>query len=278
MTNPLHIGLLVENRYLAQSQPSGMRRSLEQRGHRVSAVDPQSVSYLMENDGWLQDFDSVVARGRSWGLLCLLAWAESRGALTINHKSAIAAVYNKADMSVELAAGNIPTPRTFFGSVEPLAKQIPIDCYPVILKPIFGDNCRGLVVVGSPEEMTDLEWPEQIALAQTYLPTDGYDLKLYGMGDQVWAVRKPSPFNKRSETDGAGTKAGLIPITTTLEQLGRRCGKLFGLELYGVDCIETDDGPLVIEINDFPNYTGVPEADELLADHVIRRTEQKRTS
>lgn len=278
MTNPLHIGLLVENRYLVQSQPSGMSRSLEQRGHRVSAVDPQSVSYLMENDGWLQDFDLIVARGRSWALLCLLAWAESRAALTINCKSAIAAVYNKADMSVELAAGNIPAPRTFFGSVEALAKQITIDCYPVILKPIFGDNCRGLVVVGSSEEMTDIEWPEQVALAQSYLPTDGYDLKLYGIGDQVWAVRKPSPFNKRSATDSADSKAGLLPLTSKLEELGRRCGKIFGLELYGVDCIETDEGPLVIEINDFPNYTGVPEADERLADYVIRRAEQKRSS
>lgn len=278
MTNSLHIGLLVENRYLAQSQPSGMRRSLEHRGHRVNAVDPQSVSYLMMNDGWLQDFDLIVARGRSWGLLCLLAWAESRAMETINHKSAIAAVYNKADMSVELAAGGIPVPRTFFGSVEALAKQINLDSYPVILKPIFGDNCRGLVVIGSPDEMTNLEWPEQVALAQTYLSTDGYDLKLYGIGDQIWAVRKPSPFNKRTEEDAAGSKAGLIPITPELEELGRRCGKLFGLELYGVDCIETKEGTLVIEINDFPNYTGVPEADERLADYVISRADQKRSS
>jgi ribosomal protein S6--L-glutamate ligase len=274
MTNPLHIGLLVENRYLVQSQPSGLSRSLQSLGHLVSAVDPQAVSFLMKDDGWLQDFDLVVARGRSWALLCLLAWAESRDALTINRKAAIAAVYNKADMSVELAAGNIPTPRTFFGSLESLAKQIPIDCYPVILKPIFGDNCRGLVVVGSPEEMAGIEWHEQVALAQSYLATDGYDLKLYGIGDQVWAVRKPSPFNKRSETDGADSKAGLLPLTAKLEELGRRCGKLFGLELYGVDCIETDEGPLVIEINDFPNYTGVPEADERLADYVIRRAER----
>jgi ribosomal protein S6--L-glutamate ligase len=278
MTKPLHIGLLVESRYLVQSQPSGLSRSLRSQGHLVSLVDPQAVSFLMKDDGWLQDFDLVVARGRSWGLLCLLAWAESRAVLTINRKAAIAAVYNKADMSVELAAGNIATPRTFFGSLESLAKQIPIDCYPVILKPIFGDNCRGLAVVGSPEEVAEIEWHEPVALAQSYMATDGYDLKLYGIGDQVWAVRKPSPFNKRSENDSEGSKAGLLPLTPKLEELGRRCGKLFGLELYGVDCIQTDEGPLVIEINDFPNYTGVPEADERLADYVIRRAERERSS
>ena len=278
MTNPIHIGLLVENRYLVQSQPSGMSRALEAKGHLVTTVDPQAVSFLMKDAGWLQDFDLIVARGRSWALLCMLAWAESRDALTINRKAAIAGVYNKADMSVELAAGNIPVPRTFFGSLESLAKRIPADCYPVILKPIFGDNCRGLVVVSSPAEMAGVEWSEPVALAQTYMATDGYDLKLYGIGDQVWAVRKPSPFNKRSGDDGADSKAGLLPLTPELEELGRRCGSIFGLELYGVDCIETESGPLVIEINDFPNYTGVPEADERLADYAVRRARQKRSS
>lgn len=277
MNNSLHIALIVENRYLIQSQPSGMRRALDERGHRVTAIDPQSSSYLMEGDGWLGDFDLVVARGRSWALLCMLAWAESRGASTINRKAAIAAVYNKADMSVALAAGSIPVPRTYFGSVESLAKRIPADSYPIILKPIFGDNCRGLVVANDPQEMANIEWTEPVALAQTYMPTDGYDLKLYGIGDEVWAVRKPSPFNKRSQSDSTDAKAGLVPLTAELEALGRRSGELFGLELYGVDCIVTDQGPLVIEINDFPNYTGVPEADERLADYVVRRAEQERS-
>lgn len=75
--------------------------------------------------------------------------------------------------------------------------------------------------------------------------------------------------------DAGDSKAGIIPITSELEELGRRCGKLFGLELYGVDCIETDDGPVVIEINDFPNYTGVPEADERLAEFVVGRAGQE---
>jgi glutathione synthase/RimK-type ligase-like ATP-grasp enzyme len=51
--------------------------------------------------------------------------------------------------------------------------------------------------------------------------------------------------------------------------LALRCGRLFGLELFGVDCVEGPGGPLVIEVNEFPNYTGVPRADELLADHVV---------
>jgi glutathione synthase/RimK-type ligase-like ATP-grasp enzyme len=40
-----------------------------------------------------------------------------------------------------------------------------------------------------------------------------------------------------------------------------------------VDCIETPGGLLVIEVNDFPNYTSVPDADKKLADYVVRRAQ-----
>jgi ribosomal protein S6--L-glutamate ligase len=261
MPHSLKIGVLAEARYLAQSQPTGLSAKLNELGHRITMIDPQKAFYVMGDDGWFEGLDVIVGRGRSWALLALLGWAETRGALTINRREAIASVHNKAQMSVAFASAGIPIPQTFFGSAEQLAREIPRSSYPIILKPIFGDNSRGLLVVNSPEEMA--------ATAQRYFQTDGYDLKLYGIGDEIWAVRKASPFNIR-KNDGA-SKDGLAPITPELTDLGRRCGRLFGLDLFGVDCIETEDGVLVIEINDYPNYTNVPDANERLADFVTRR-------
>ena len=120
--------------------------------------------------------------------------------------------------------------------------------------------------------MAATQWTEPIALAQRYFKTDGYDLKLYGMGDQVWGVRKESPFNPRATN--ALSQAGLVELSPELQELGRRCGGLFGLDLYGVDTIVTSEGGLVIEINDFPNYTGVPDGNERLADYVERSVKQ----
>jgi ribosomal protein S6--L-glutamate ligase len=62
-----------------------------------------------------------------------------------------------------------------------------------------------------------------------------------------------------------------VELTSSLRQLALDCAALFGLELFGVDCVVTGGGPVVIEVNDFPNYTGVPDADEALADHVLAR-------
>jgi ribosomal protein S6--L-glutamate ligase len=273
MPHSLKIGVLAEARYLAQSQPTGLSAKLNELGHRITMIDPQKAFYVMGDDGWFEGLDVIVGRGRSWALLALLGWAETRGALTINRREAIAAVHNKAQMSIAFASAGIPTPQTFFGSVGQLAVEIPRSSYPIILKPIFGDNSRGLLVVNSPEEMAATDWPEPVALAQRYFQTDGYDLKLYGIGDEIWAVRKASPFNAplSERAEGRAPKEGLAPITPELTDLGRRCGRLFGLDLFGVDCIETKAGVLVIEINDYPNYTNVPEANERLADYVARR-------
>lgn len=275
MASQMRIGVLAEKRYLAQTQPTGMLSALRKLGHDIVLIDPEAAVFPLGDDTWLKGLDLIVGRGRSWGLLCLLGWAEDRGVPTINRRSAIAAVHNKANMAVRLAGSDVPTPRTFLGATKELADSITSDAYPLILKPIFGDNCRGLEVVPASEQMKAIDWPEPVALTQSYHQTDGYDLKLYGIGNEVWAIRKPSPFNARPK--GEPDKSGLLPLTPELEALGRKCGQIFGLELYGVDCIMTGSSPQVIEINDFPNYTSVPGADERLAEYVIRRAEEERS-
>jgi ribosomal protein S6--L-glutamate ligase len=59
-------------------------------------------------------------------------------------------------------------------------------------------------------------------------------------------------------------------------ELAHSCGRLFGLELFGLDCIETHDGLRVIEVNEFPNYTLVPGANQKLAGYVVRRARHER--
>ncbi|MFA6433486.1 MAG: ATP-grasp domain-containing protein [Elusimicrobiales bacterium] len=267
----MRIGILVEKRYLAQAQPGGLISALGSAGHETVCIDPQAAAYALEDARWTDKLDLIVARGRSQPLLCMLGWAQARGISAVNSRSAIASVHNKADMAVIMAEAGVPSPRTFLGPVAELAGIIPSSLYPVVLKPVFGDNSRGLRLVRTGGEMRSIEWPEPVALAQRFIPNDGYDLKLYCIGDEVWPVRKPSPAGLAGAPGAHGkAKAGPAPLTKELEALGRRLGRLFGLELYGVDCIESAEGPSVIEVNEFPNYTGVPDADRRLAEYVTR--------
>jgi ribosomal protein S6--L-glutamate ligase len=267
--------VLSETRYGRQAQPAGLIRALRDRGHAVEVLDPARVGDQVGLAGRTAAADLVVARGRSHALLAALLHAERLGLRTINARAAIDGVHNKLDMAVLLATAGVPVPPTWLGVPSRLARRIPPFAYPIVLKPIFGDNANGLRLVNDPRELAEVEWREPVALAQRYLKGDGCDLKLYGIGERLFAVRKPSPFcpGRRPPL----TEAERVSLTAELVGLAERCRRLFGLELFGVDCLETADGVVVIEVNEFPNYTGVPDADELLADHVLARLPVRRS-
>ena len=274
----MKVGVICETRYLAQNMPSAVVAVLRQRGCDSDVLCPDGACFtvdsavLVDSKGQsfrLLDYDLIVSRNRNALGLVLLRFAEEAGIAVINTHSAVQKVRNKAKMAVALAQTDICAAPTFLASsAEALARHF-TGAFPIILKATYGDNSRGLQLVRSREELSEIEWPADVVLAQSYLANDGYDLKLYVCGEHVFAVRKPSPFN-------GDPSAPSIPVDVTpaLVSLARTCGKLFGLELYGVDCVETAAGPVVIEVNDFPNYTGVPGAAELIASQVLSRAEQ----
>ena len=245
-------------------------------GHAVLLIDPEDHAFDAGETAWMKEVDVAVARGRSWSVLCLLKWLERQSVPVINSRAAIAAVHNKAEMTVALASAGIPMPRTFIGPLSQIAKQVTAADFPVIVKPVFGDNCRGLRVLDTREQLLALDCNEPFAVVQNFVPGLTHDLKLYCIGREVWAVRKPSPLLATSFTGAALQEPQLVRLQPAWRSLALSCGNVFGLDLFGVDCIETDDGPLVIEVNEFPNYSAVPGADEKLSNHVLLSGRQER--
>jgi ribosomal protein S6--L-glutamate ligase len=102
-------------------------------------------------------------------------------------------------------------------------------------------------------------------LAQPYLPNPGHDLKLYNTGDDVFATVKRSPLHP-----GAEVVEEQVPVTPELRELALAVGRAFGLDIYGLDVVETEDGYMVLDVNDFPGFAMVPDAAERLARTVLR--------
>jgi ribosomal protein S6--L-glutamate ligase len=61
-----------------------------------------------------------------------------------------------------------------------------------------------------------------------------------------------------------------VPCTldSATASLALRVGQVLGLSLYGVDFVETPEGPVAVDVNWFPSYRGVPGASKLLCEHV----------
>lgn len=260
--------------------PGAVIRAFTRRGIESDVISPRDSRFspergvLERDDGtmfYLNRYDAIVSRNRNPLGLTMLAYADMAGVLAINTHASIQGVRNKANMGIALTLAGVRCAPTFLADHASVLSTLPEEFFPLILKATFGDNSQGLRLIRRPEDLGDLHWGSDLVLAQQFLPSDGYDLKLYVCGEEVFAVRKPSPVN-----GDPTAPARLVTPDKGMVDLALKCGRIFGLDIYGVDTIETPDGLVVIEVNDFPNYTGIPGADEIIADYILARIEEKK--
>ncbi len=55
----------------------------------------------------------------------------------------------------------------------------------------------------------------------------------------------------------------------------REIGRVFNLRLYGVDLLMTEKGPIIVDVNSFPGFRGVPGADSALVG-LVERIDRER--
>ena len=162
--------------------------------------------------------------------------------------------------------GRLPFPTTFFASRAGVLAQVPPAEYPLVVKPNNGSSCEQIFRVNGPAELEHLDLDDSgFLLAQPYLPNPGYDVKLYNTGDEVFAAVKRSPLHP-----GEDVVEELIPVTPELRALATAVGRAFGLDIYGVDVVETSRGWVVLDVNDFPSFGKVPDVAWRLARTVLR--------
>lgn len=263
------VGVLVEDRYLAQAQPAGLVARLQQRGVEVVVHVADRLPTDLGHPTMVGEVDFVVARGRSPRLLSLLRTLETNGVAVLHDAAAIAAVVDKAAMSAALWRAGIPTPRTWLATVAELQTLADVP-FPLLLKPLYGDNARGIEVVTDVADLAGLAWPEPVALAQPFHRGDGHDIKLYVAGGGVWAVRRPSPIDVDGSVRADPDPGHEVPVTDEMVRIASACAEVFGLSLFGVDCVEVDGELMVVEVNEYPNYRGLAcDADDFLCEVVL---------
>jgi ribosomal protein S6--L-glutamate ligase len=193
--------------------------------------------------------------------LSLAGVLHNLGAHLLNPYPACMAAYNKIVASQTLRAASIPCPVSWVTGNLHLLRSIVAE-RPLIIKPCFGGRGRDVHVVRNPHELAGVPPIERPWLIQEYVPGPGVDLKLYVIGDQVFGLRKPVT------SDSYKVPGQPCDVDDHVREIAVRCGQVFGLGLYGLDVIESPDGPVVVDVNYFPSYKGVPDAARLMADYV----------
>jgi ribosomal protein S6--L-glutamate ligase len=280
------VWVVTDTRYLRQRMPVALIDWLAERSvpTRVVAADDLIValgdgSAGRAADPWegLAPGDVVVSRTRHPLGLALLRSSSRPGVDLLTPWEGVAWLRNKPRTALSLAQNGISTPPTFLAGTVDALKNAPSGHFPLLLKPYLGDNARGIAMVRDPAELDDLIWEDGMVLAQTFVPCGGVDTKVYVAGERIWAVRRPSPLRIQADSPLEGgdevdaTPFPEVPLTPALRRLATSCRALFGLDLLGIDVVESPHGPLVVDVNDFPNYTGVPDAPEAIGRMVLDR-------
>jgi ribosomal protein S6--L-glutamate ligase len=161
-----------------------------------------------------------------------------------------------------LQAAGVPTPKTYVAS-RPAQLTRLLENGPLVVKPYRGSGGEGVRVIWDPEELDNLPSDQEPILAQRYHKPNGRDRKIYCIAGQVFGVKRVWPPRSYEEKLGEP-----FTITPELREIALRCGEAFGIDLYGLDVIESDGGHYVVDVSSFPGFKGVPDAALRLADHI----------
>jgi ribosomal protein S6--L-glutamate ligase len=261
---------ILEERYVHKPMPMVVADQLEQWGHKIDVLQPYAaVTSLTDLSLW--KYDAYVLKTVSDGPgLTILEAAEAIGIPTINNSRAIRLVRDKAVAAAYAHACGLPVPLTYFVGHPRALSKVPHDAYPVVVKPSNGTSMQDIHLVHAPEEMATLTLDESTHyLAMRYVENTGYDIKLYVTGQEVHAVTKSSPLHGQVQEDE-------IPVSREMLKLARQVGQVFGLDLYGVDVLETPEGLVVVDINDFPSFYGVPRKVGAIAEYILHAAYRAR--
>jgi ribosomal protein S6--L-glutamate ligase len=216
------------------------------------------------------DYDLYLLKSYTDLGLSLAGVLHDHGARLLNPYPACQALRDKVATAWRLRAAGLPIPRTWStGDPGLLADRLRDG--PLIFKPARGVHGAGVRIVRDKRELAALR--EELSarsrlreplVAQELVPGDGEDLKLYVSGEDVFGVRKA--FSETSFHENGRP----CRVSPEARELARRCGRAFGLTLYGLDVIEGPEGPVIVDVNYFPGYRGVPGAATRVVEQIER--------
>jgi len=262
---------ILEEKYAREPMPIVVADQLKQWGHEIDILRPYDAVTSL-TDLSLTTYDAYVLKTVSEGAgLTILEAAEAVGIPTINNSRAIRLVRDKAVAVAYAKKCGLPVPPTYFVGHPRALVKVPPEIYPVVVKPTNGSSMQGVYLVRTPDEMKVLKVErDNYYLAMHYIENPGYDVKLYVTGQEVHAIVKSSVLH-------GSVIEREISVTSEMLTLARSVGRIFGLDLYGVDVIQSpEDGLMLIDINDFPSFGRVPRHVFSIAEYILHAAYRAR--
>jgi ribosomal protein S6--L-glutamate ligase len=206
---------------------------------------------------------SVTAAG-----LAVVRQLEAQGVPVVNGSEGIANSRDKLRALQLLAQAGVDMPRTVLarggGDIKELLTHV--GGLPAILKLIQGTQGVGVMIAHSEAEVDSIlstlwDLGQEILLQEFVQESRGRDVRALVVGDRVvGAMRREArsgEFRSNLHRGGEGTAVVLAPDYV---QAAVSAARVLSLEVAGVDLLEAQSGPKVMEVNSSPGFEGLERA------------------
>ena len=271
--------LAILSRAFRSYSTQRLRTAALDRGHQVKALNTLRFGIDLSGDEpdlqfrgrQLSHYDAVLPRiGNSITYFgtAVVRQFEQMDVYTPNTSWGISNSRDKLRAIQILSRHQIAMPATTF--VRNRADVVPaierVGGAPVVVKLLEGT--QGIGVILAPDLkvaeaiIETLHSTQQNVLIQRFVKeSKGRDIRALVVGDRVVAamrrVAKEDEFRSNVHRGGSVERVDLDPA---FEKLAVRAAQIMGLRVAGVDMLEGNDGPLVMEVNSSPGLEGIETA------------------
>ncbi|MFI6847368.1 alpha-L-glutamate ligase [Kitasatospora sp. NBC_00085] len=236
--------------------------------HQVETVDPTGDDTPpAERLGPGPLADVYLLKARTPQALALARHLEEYGAPVVNSAAATAFCQDRTAMADLAHRAGLPFAST--RTAASLAELADAE-YPMVVKSRHSRRHDLVARVDGPDRLTALaeRWPGEPVIAQPYLANTGWDQKLWVVDGQVFCERRRSEL--AVDDRPAGGRFGPAELPADRAELALRVGRVFGLDVYGVDLLDGPAEPVIVDVNAFPGIRGQAGAPEALAELALR--------
>lgn len=273
----MRIAILSRNKKLYSTKR--LVEAAKQKGHEVDVIDTLHCYMDISSNKptvrfkgkELPKYDAIIPRiGASitfYGTAVVRQF-EMMGTFSANESVAISRSRDKLRSMQLLSRKGIGLPRTGFArqpdNIKDLIKNV--GGAPVVIKLLEGTQGIG-VVLGETEKAAEsiieafMGLDANILVQEFIKEAGGADLRCFVVGNQVVAAmkRQGAEGEFRSNLHRGGS-AQLIELSSEEEQTAIQAAKAMGLGVCGVDILQSNTGPVVMEVNSSPGLEGIEQA------------------
>ncbi|HSC87293.1 MAG TPA: RimK family alpha-L-glutamate ligase [Polyangiaceae bacterium] len=255
-----------------------LRKTARDRGHRVRILDPTLFSVFLDESGPrifygeepAPEMDAVIPRiGASithYGTTVVRQF-EQMGTLVLNTSNAILDSRDKFRSLQILSRHKIGIPATTLvrGRGDTVHAIERVGGAPVIIKVLEGAQGVG-VILAETEAMAkavlETLTARQAVLVQSFVrESRGRDVRaLVVNGKLIAAMRRVASEREFRSNLHRGGRAEAIELPPAYQKTAVAAAQVLGLRVAGVDMLESDEGPKVIEVNSSPGLEGIESA------------------